>query len=195
MVAGTGGAAGAVAGRPIQAVRSSEPTQGNADVRRDLPGLHRPDQPQAGRKALFLITDGEDRGSYYTRSQAVEAAQRANTILYSIYYVDPKADTARGAGTTGRQARAGRSSATCRTDGRARLHGRQGPYSRRRLYRVTSRNAEPVLDWLQVHQPGTQRRVPGNGDPIEGRRTTKYKVGRDTTPRRTGPVSPVPAAR
>ncbi len=43
-----------------------------------------------GRKALFLITDGEDRGSYYTRSQAVEAAQRANTILYSIYYVDPK---------------------------------------------------------------------------------------------------------
>ncbi len=43
-----------------------------------------------GRKALFLITDGEDRGSYYTRGQAIESAQRADAIIYSIYYVDPK---------------------------------------------------------------------------------------------------------
>lgn len=43
-----------------------------------------------GRKALLLITDGEDRGSYYTRGQAIEAAQRANAIIYSIYYADPK---------------------------------------------------------------------------------------------------------
>jgi VWFA-related protein len=42
----------------------------------------------AGRKAILLITDGNDRGSYYTRSKAVEAAQRADTIVYSIYYVD-----------------------------------------------------------------------------------------------------------
>ena len=45
-----------------------------------------------GRKALLLITDGEDRGSYYSRGQAIEAAQRADTILYSIYYADPKMD-------------------------------------------------------------------------------------------------------
>jgi VWFA-related protein len=43
---------------------------------------------KAGRKAILLITDGNDRGSYYTRSKAVEAAQRADTIIYSIYYVD-----------------------------------------------------------------------------------------------------------
>jgi len=43
---------------------------------------------KTGRKALFLITDGNDRGSYYTRSQAIEAAQRADTIIYSIYYAD-----------------------------------------------------------------------------------------------------------
>ncbi|MGD0616095.1 MAG: VWA domain-containing protein [Bryobacteraceae bacterium] len=43
---------------------------------------------KAGRKAILLITDGNDRGSYYTRSKAVEAAQRADTIVYSIYYVD-----------------------------------------------------------------------------------------------------------
>ncbi len=43
-----------------------------------------------GRKALILITDGEDRGSYYSRAQAIESAQRADAIIYSIYYVDPK---------------------------------------------------------------------------------------------------------
>lgn len=49
-----------------------------------------------GRKALLLITDGEDRGSYYSRGQAIEAAQRADTILYSIYYADPKLNRGRG---------------------------------------------------------------------------------------------------
>jgi VWFA-related protein len=44
---------------------------------------------EVGRKALVLITDGEDQGSYYKREQAIEAAQRADTIIYSIYYVDP----------------------------------------------------------------------------------------------------------
>lgn len=44
---------------------------------------------EVGRKAIVLITDGEDQGSYYKRDQAIEAAQRADTIIYSIYYVDP----------------------------------------------------------------------------------------------------------
>ncbi len=44
---------------------------------------------EVGRKALVLITDGEDQGSYYTRDQAIESAQRANAMIYSIYYVDP----------------------------------------------------------------------------------------------------------
>jgi VWFA-related protein len=43
---------------------------------------------EVGRKALVLITDGEDQGSYYKRDQAVESAQRANAMVYSIYYVD-----------------------------------------------------------------------------------------------------------
>jgi VWFA-related protein len=43
---------------------------------------------KTGRKALLLITDGNDHGSYYTRGQAIEAAQRADAIIYSIYYAD-----------------------------------------------------------------------------------------------------------
>ena len=43
---------------------------------------------EVGRKAIVLITDGEDQGSTYDRKAAIEAAQRADTIIYSIYYVD-----------------------------------------------------------------------------------------------------------
>ncbi|HVT94629.1 MAG TPA: VWA domain-containing protein [Bryobacteraceae bacterium] len=43
---------------------------------------------QVGRKVLVLITDGDDQGSRYRIDQAIEAAQRADAIIYSIYYVD-----------------------------------------------------------------------------------------------------------
>jgi VWFA-related protein len=41
-----------------------------------------------GRKAIVLITDGVDTGSKMSRDKAVEAAQKADAIIYSIYYVD-----------------------------------------------------------------------------------------------------------
>ena len=43
---------------------------------------------EVGRKALILITDGDDQGSTYKLRDAIEAAQRADGIVYSIYYVD-----------------------------------------------------------------------------------------------------------
>jgi VWFA-related protein len=43
---------------------------------------------EVGRKALILITDGEDQGSTYDRRGAIEAAQRSDAVVYSIYYVD-----------------------------------------------------------------------------------------------------------
>jgi VWFA-related protein len=43
---------------------------------------------EAGRKALILITDGQDHGSRVSRDEAVEAAQRADVILYSILFWD-----------------------------------------------------------------------------------------------------------
>lgn len=41
---------------------------------------------QKGRKALILLTDGEDRGSKENLTSAIEAAQRADTTLYAIYF-------------------------------------------------------------------------------------------------------------
>jgi len=46
---------------------------------------------QVGRKALILITDGVDQGSRYKIEQAIEQAQKADAIIYSIYYVDNRA--------------------------------------------------------------------------------------------------------
>jgi VWFA-related protein len=41
---------------------------------------------QTGRKAIVVLTDGEDRGSQETLSSAIESAQRSETVVYTIYY-------------------------------------------------------------------------------------------------------------
>jgi VWFA-related protein len=46
---------------------------------------------QSGRKALILLTDGVDTGSKTSLYSAVEAAQRADTLVYSILFEDPEA--------------------------------------------------------------------------------------------------------
>jgi len=41
---------------------------------------------EKGRKALIVLTDGVDRGSKETLHTAIEAAQRADTVVYAIYF-------------------------------------------------------------------------------------------------------------
>lgn len=41
---------------------------------------------QQGRKALIVLSDGVDRGSKETLTSSIEAAQRANTIVYSVLF-------------------------------------------------------------------------------------------------------------
>ncbi len=43
---------------------------------------------QVGRKAIVVITDGEDYGSRVKYEQAIKASQIADAIVYGIYYVD-----------------------------------------------------------------------------------------------------------
>ena len=46
-------------------------------------------KPQQGRKAVILLSDGEDNGSRVALSTADESAQRADTLVYSILFEDP----------------------------------------------------------------------------------------------------------
>jgi VWFA-related protein len=46
---------------------------------------------EVGRKAVVLITDGVDTGSKVSRDKSVEAAQRADAIIYSFFYQDAAA--------------------------------------------------------------------------------------------------------
>ena len=49
-----------------------------------------------GRKAVIILSDGVDRGSKETLSSAIESAQRANTVVYSILFKDDEPYGSRG---------------------------------------------------------------------------------------------------
>ena len=48
-------------------------------------------QKQHGRKSLIMLSDGVDNGSIEPIERAIEAAQRADTLVYSILFADPDA--------------------------------------------------------------------------------------------------------
>lgn len=45
---------------------------------------------EVGRKALIIFTDGDDEGSQTTLGQAIEAAQKADTMVYVVLVYDPR---------------------------------------------------------------------------------------------------------
>lgn len=59
---------------------------------------------QKGRKALIILSDGVDRNSKESLAKAIEAAQRADTVIYAIYFKseEPRRDEDRQPGGGGR---------------------------------------------------------------------------------------------
>ena len=56
---------------------------------------------QVGRKVIILLTDGEDAGSHETLRAALEAAQKADVIIYSIAVLDRAFYASSGMGYSG----------------------------------------------------------------------------------------------
>ena len=57
---------------------------------------------QSGRKAVIVLSDGVDRGSKKTLASAIEAAQRADTLVYSILFTQEPEGGGGGGGGMGR---------------------------------------------------------------------------------------------
>jgi VWFA-related protein len=53
---------------------------------------------EVGRKALIILTDGEDQGSKTTLREAIEAAQKSDAIVYVIFEADRAATWGGGKG-------------------------------------------------------------------------------------------------
>ena len=64
---------------------------------------------ESGRKAMIVISDGVDFGSIVDLDQAIETAQRNDSIIYTVRYYDPEMNMARRgrAGGGGRGGRRG----------------------------------------------------------------------------------------
>ncbi len=78
---------------------------------------------QQGRKALIILSDGVDHGSKETLATAIEVAQRADTVVYSILFKDDEGYGSRGGwsgggGPMGGGRRGGRGPQQERPDGK-----------------------------------------------------------------------------
>jgi VWFA-related protein len=82
---------------------------------------------ERGRKALILLSDGIDGGSCMPIRAAVESAQRAEAIVYTLLFMEPRAaQTARREGTDHHPGRALMEQLAGRTGGRMFLPGIDG---------------------------------------------------------------------
>jgi VWFA-related protein len=53
---------------------------------------------EAGRKAIIILTDAEDTGSKLSESDAIEAAQRSDSVVHIVLITDPRATEGYGPG-------------------------------------------------------------------------------------------------
>jgi VWFA-related protein len=84
-------------------VAGTYPTTGGATHLYDAVYLASHDmlRSEVGRKVIILLTDGEDEGSQLTLVQGLQAAQRADVIIYSILISDRGFYFRRGMGYSG----------------------------------------------------------------------------------------------
>ncbi len=116
---------------------------------------------EVGRKALILITDGEDQGSTYKRADAIEAAQRGDAIVYSIYYVDRAFYSGGGISFGGGGGEGDLRKMSEETGGHVFSVSKKHPLDRN-LQGDSRRAAQPIFAGLFFHKSETRRQFPAH---------------------------------
>ena len=102
-----------------------------------------------GRKALVLLTDGVDTGSEASLEKAIEAALKADTLVYSIYF----SDTGFYGGILGGENGRIDPSADVERDGRRLFRGLEEAIPGQHLCGDCRGTAEPVQHRLRSDKP------------------------------------------
>jgi VWFA-related protein len=130
---------------------------------------------QQGRKALIVLSDGVDRGSKETLASAVEAAQRADTLVYSVLFADEQGYGGRGFGGRGMGGMGGMGR---RGGGRGRYPQPERPDGKKILERISKETGGRLFE-VSKKQPVEQIY-----DDVEQELRNQYSLG--YTPDRAG---------
>ncbi len=112
---------------------------------------------ETGRKAMIILTDGEDEGSEMKIQDAIAAAQRSNVIVYVILIADPREYWNSGMGYYGLLRR----QEDLRRERRARhQRGQQRQEASGRLSADRGRAANSIRRDLYAHRQQARRHLP-----------------------------------
>ncbi|MGO9274199.1 MAG: VWA domain-containing protein [Terriglobia bacterium] len=134
---------------------------------------------QKGRKALIVLSDGVDRGSKETLASAIEAAQRADTLVYSVLF---KAEQEYGnGGYGGRGGGMGGRGGMGRHGGGGRYPQESRPDGKKILERISKETGGRLFE-VSKKEPIEQIY-----DSVQEELRNEYSLGYTPNPPNTGP--------
>jgi VWFA-related protein len=135
---------------------------------------------QQGRKALIVLSDGVDRGSKETLASAIEAAQRADTLVYSILFKAEQEYGNGGFGGRGMGGMGGRGGMG-RRGGGGRYPQESRPDGKRILERISKETGGRLFE-VSKKEPIEQIY-----DSLQEELRNQYSLGYTPNPPNTGP--------